>query len=110
METVSYLQNLTEIKSKHSGTQINKFVEKLLGDHRSDRNVDDEKNCICLKCLEKIFTFDFMWVQVSIYLYLMKITIQLQIYIDFYIGVRARENTSSIVTINRNEFIEKFTC
>lgn len=60
-----WTQNLTEIKSKHSGTRIIEFIIQFLGDFASVRNIYDESHCICSACLSRIYAFDWMCMKVK---------------------------------------------
>lgn len=51
-------RNLGKLKSRHSNDSIGFFVKKLLLNIRSQRNVDDESNCICVNCLQRIEEYD----------------------------------------------------
>lgn len=53
-----FTQNLTKYKSQHSKTPISDFIRKFLGDFESSRNIDDESNCICSKCLIQVIEYD----------------------------------------------------
>lgn len=55
-------QNLAELQSKHSKMSISDFFKRLLNDFVSQRNIEDEANRICLKCLEIIDDYDLMCV------------------------------------------------
>lgn len=63
-KTKDWRQNFNEIKSKHSGTSIKVFIEKLLNDFLSQRNLDDETNCICSMCLSLIYAYDWTCMKV----------------------------------------------
>lgn len=55
-------QNLAELQSKHSKMLISDFFKRLLNDFVSQRDIEDEANRICLKCLEIIDDYDLMCV------------------------------------------------
>lgn len=63
-KTKDWRQNFNEIKSKHSGTSIKVFIEKLLNHFLSQRNLDDETNCICSMCLSLIYAYDWTCMKV----------------------------------------------
>ncbi|XP_031632784.1 uncharacterized protein LOC116346722 [Contarinia nasturtii] len=63
-KTTEYKQNLCEIKSVISNIKVSTFIEKFLNGNSSHRNVNDERNCICMECLEQIFQYDVMSTQV----------------------------------------------
>lgn len=54
----NWCRNLTEIKSAHSNTVLIDFIQKFLGDFKSQRQMNDVTNCICLDCLERINAYD----------------------------------------------------
>lgn len=58
-------RNLVETKSKHSKTSIATFIKTFLKDNVSERNVDDESNCICSDCLSRIYAYDWMCINVK---------------------------------------------
>ena len=41
------------------------FIGQLLGDFVSQRNVNDESNCICSDCLSRIYSYDWMRLKVK---------------------------------------------
>ncbi|XP_031631912.1 gastrula zinc finger protein XlCGF26.1-like [Contarinia nasturtii] len=53
-------KNLCEIKSKHSNTPVSVFIEKFLKDFVSQRNINDESNCLCSDCLSEVYSYDWM--------------------------------------------------
>lgn len=61
--TIFYQQNLTEIKSNHSGKRICDFIKQFARDIETNRNVDDESNCICGDCLQRIYMYDWVCVE-----------------------------------------------
>lgn len=64
-ETSDWHRNLMEIKSKHSKTPIVQFIVKFLADYVSQRNINNESNCICSECLNRIQSYDWMCVKIK---------------------------------------------
>lgn len=63
--TADWHQNLVETKSKHTKTPIATFIGQLLGDFVSQRDFNDESNCICSDCLSRIYSYDWMLMKVK---------------------------------------------
>ncbi|XP_031632786.1 zinc finger protein 59-like [Contarinia nasturtii] len=53
-------QNFTKLKLNHSKMLLSNLLKTILIDIRSNRNVDDCNNCICLKCYNVIDKYDWM--------------------------------------------------
>lgn len=64
-ETSDWHRNLMETKSKHTKTPIVQFITMFLGDFMSQRNINDESNCICSECLIRIQSYDWMCVKLK---------------------------------------------
>lgn len=62
-KTTTWTKDLCETKSKHSRTPIIQFIEKLLNDYESQRNLCDKSNCICNICLSKFYAYDWSCVK-----------------------------------------------
>lgn len=54
IKTDDWRNGLNGLKSQHSDTSIVDFIKQILGDFKSMRNIEDEMNCICGDCLNKI--------------------------------------------------------
>lgn len=54
IKTDDWRNNLNGLKSQHSNTSIVDFIKQILGDFKSMRHIEDETNCICDDCLNKI--------------------------------------------------------
>lgn len=63
--TKKWSKNLTELKSKHSGTPITAFIAKFLDNYVSLREINDVTNCICSDCLSRIYSYDWMCMKVK---------------------------------------------
>lgn len=61
----SFTKNLTNIKSKHSGTPITELINGFFKDYVSQRYINDAKNCICADCLARIYSYDWMCLKVK---------------------------------------------
>ena len=60
--TDNWRRNFTELKSQHSNMPIVDLLKRFLDDFETQRNIDDESNCICAKCLNRIDDYDCMCV------------------------------------------------
>lgn len=58
--TEKWRQNLNKTKTTHSGLPIKVLIQKLSNDIVSQRDLNDESNCICLFCLSQISAYDWM--------------------------------------------------
>lgn len=56
--STDFRRNFAEVKSQHTQTPIADFVNSILADFNSERNVDDASNCICTECLKRIDDYD----------------------------------------------------
>lgn len=56
--TNAWAQDFTQFKSQHSKTPISVLTQKFLGNFESSRNVDEESNCICSDCLNRVNEYD----------------------------------------------------
>lgn len=65
-ETHSWRQNLTEWELKNSNISICDLLKTLLKDDISHRNVEDEANCVCDECYERIEEYDAMKAKVLV--------------------------------------------
>ncbi|XP_055305979.1 zinc finger protein 271-like [Sitodiplosis mosellana] len=54
--------NFTELKSQHSNTPIVDLLKRFLDDFESQRDIENETNCVCPKCLDRINDYDRMCV------------------------------------------------
>lgn len=61
-QTDDWRRNFIELKSQHSNTPIVDFLKRFLNDFESRRNIENESNCICSKCLDRIDDYDWMCV------------------------------------------------
>lgn len=59
-KAIEWRQNFVEIQSKHSKMLLSDLFKRLLNDFVSLRNIEDEANRICMKCLEIINDYDLM--------------------------------------------------
>lgn len=59
-KTKDWTQNISQIKSKHSGTPVIQYIVQFLGDFLSHRNLYDERNSLCSGCLSRIYAYDWM--------------------------------------------------
>lgn len=57
-ESSDWRRNFAEIKSQHTQTSISHLIRQFLGDFQSMRNIDNESNCICGECVQKIDDYD----------------------------------------------------
>lgn len=57
-ETELWCQNFTAIESQHTKMLISELIRRFLGDFQSLRNIDDESNCICWQCLDRVNEWD----------------------------------------------------
>lgn len=53
-------ENFQHIKLNHSNSTLSVMLKKFLNGIKSERNVDDSSNCICLKCFDTFDEFDWM--------------------------------------------------
>lgn len=58
IKTDDWRSNLIGLKSQHSDTLVTDFIKRFLGDFKSMRSINDEENCICSECLNKIEEYD----------------------------------------------------
>lgn len=54
--------DFSKIKSQHSNTPIQKLLQRFLGDFKSERDLEDESNRICIECITKIDEYDWSYV------------------------------------------------
>lgn len=59
-KTVDWRCNLSEITSQHSKTVLCIFIKNFLGDFESTRKIENERNCICVACLNRIDEYDWL--------------------------------------------------
>lgn len=59
-EVIDWHGNLSEKISQHSKTRLSIFVKSFLGDFESSRSIDDDSNCICVACLNRINEYDLL--------------------------------------------------
>lgn len=60
-QTIEFLhRNFTELKAQHTGTSICEFIRTFLAGFHSVRNIFDDSNHICIKCLQQINDYDWM--------------------------------------------------
>ena len=64
-QTDDWRRNFTELKSQHSNTPIVDFLKRFLDDFKSPRSIENESNCICAKCLDRIDDYDWLCVSCS---------------------------------------------
>lgn len=54
----TWYQNLSQVKLKHSNVSVCTFLKRFLRTVISNRNVEDDLNCICEQCYDKIRDYD----------------------------------------------------
>lgn len=59
-KVVDWPCNLSEKTSQHSKTRLCIFLKNFLGDFQSSRSIDDETNCICVTCSNRIDEYDWL--------------------------------------------------
>lgn len=54
-------QNICKLKLPHSKRTIGDLLKQFLGDIQPTRNVDNESNCICVECFDRMNKYDWLW-------------------------------------------------
>lgn len=60
-----YKNNLPKIELQNTKTPVSELIKRLTRDFETNRNVDNESNCICGNCLRKVYLYDWACMEVA---------------------------------------------